>query len=331
VTGPVEPTGPAPQPWVLGVGAHPGLAFRDGRLTLTHHPVVELDLERMPWSGEPPAIDHPSWAMWFHSLKWLDPLVSAHRADPSAGRAGLDSAIAVARSWTRWSEGVDAAAHPAWNAHPTALRAMVLVALAEFVDEPWLLDALEAHADRLADPDRFMGAWNQGTLQSLALLSTGLLSRRDDRIATATSRLDDAFATTIDDEGATNEQAPGYGAVVLDLLRTTAEVLAAEGIAPRTDLPAAAERLDRFLAHAVDPSGRLVPLGDTERETPVAPPGGALEFAVTRGLAGRRPAESVAVYRAGYAFVRSGWGEVILQQLREGVERASPQTMPFPS
>ncbi|MGO4679439.1 FCD domain-containing protein [Microbacterium sp. 2MCAF23] len=31
------------------------------------------------------------------------------------------------------------------------------------------------------------------------------------------------------------------------------------------------------------------------------------------------------------AFARSGWGEVILQQLREGVERSSPQAMPHPS
>lgn len=64
-----------------------------------------------------------------------------------------------------------------------------------------------------------------------------------------------------------------------------------------------------FLAHATLPNGEYEMLGDTSGTRAQPIPGTTAEFAATGGASGPKPAKTVAVYRAGFLFSRTGWGE----------------------
>jgi hypothetical protein len=67
--------------------------------------------------------------------------------------------------------------------------------------------------------------------------------------------------------------------------------------------------MPHFLAHATLPNGEYTMLGDTgqRKATPIA--GTVAEFAATQGASGPRPRTRFAVFAAGFAFGRSGWGD----------------------
>jgi hypothetical protein len=67
--------------------------------------------------------------------------------------------------------------------------------------------------------------------------------------------------------------------------------------------------MPQFLAHATRPDGSWETLGDTDTTAPVPIAGTWAEFAATKGASGPKPPATLAVYRAGYLFARSGWGE----------------------
>jgi hypothetical protein len=64
-----------------------------------------------------------------------------------------------------------------------------------------------------------------------------------------------------------------------------------------------------FLAHATLPDGTYETLGDTDPGPAALIPGTMAEFPATLGRSGRKPGDTVALYRAGFLFARTGWGE----------------------
>jgi hypothetical protein len=64
-----------------------------------------------------------------------------------------------------------------------------------------------------------------------------------------------------------------------------------------------------FLGHATLPNGEYEMIGDTPQFAARSIPGSAAEFAATKGASGTKPPSTVAAYRAGWLFARTGWGE----------------------
>nr|WP_246482778.1 heparinase II/III family protein [Brachybacterium halotolerans] len=63
------------------------------------------------------------------------------------------------------------------------------------------------------------------------------------------------------------------------------------------------------LAHATQPDGTLVPIGNTGTVRPTSVRHPHLDYVNSAGARGEAPDSNVAVYTAGYAYGRSGWGE----------------------
>jgi hypothetical protein len=65
----------------------------------------------------------------------------------------------------------------------------------------------------------------------------------------------------------------------------------------------------RMLAHATQPDGQYVMIGDTSDRSAWPVAGSVAEFAATGGTGGQRPSSEIASFRAGYIFGRTGWGD----------------------
>ncbi|MGC5009710.1 heparinase II/III domain-containing protein [Streptosporangium sp. DT93] len=99
----------------------------------------------------------------------------------------------------------------------------------------------------------------------------------------------------IDEQGALHEQAPRYGLYVHRRLGAALETIAACGIEVPPGLAARRASLESYIAHATQPDGRLVPIGDSPAD--VRP----------TGIPARR--ETVKVFDAGYVFARTAWDD----------------------
>ncbi|GLU59559.1 heparinase II/III domain-containing protein [Paenarthrobacter ureafaciens] len=280
--------------------------IRKGTLKIFDYPSVELMVSDLPWDGRGAgSVDHPSWLMWFHSLKWLDVLVEDARSQGPDAVASVAFARDVARSWSRWNAAGKEKRFPAWGGHSAGLRTTSLVALSEFVDEPWLRDEIRNHLDHLLCEEHFDGYWNHGLVQTIALLAASLRLGDLEGVRVGKSRVDLGLVEMIDLEGATNEQAPGYARYVENLLRTVIEIYRQNDLGDTSWLEEKRSLIQNFIRHALEPSGNFVQIGDSFAEEPF--PGASdrpksFDLHAT-GL------ERTKIYRRGYVFARSGWGE----------------------
>ncbi len=78
--------------------------------------------------------------------------------------------------------------------------------------------------------DRYVGAWNHGTMQSLALLAAGCVLDEGSWQNAASARLQNEVVQGIDTQGAILEQAPGYAQFIQSLHREAQAHLAACGL-----------------------------------------------------------------------------------------------------
>jgi hypothetical protein len=215
----------------------------------------------------------------------------------------------IAKSWVDWSDQESSQPLPAWDGHAAGLRTTTLVALSELVDEEWLASSIERHLDHLSSEANFDGHWNHGLVQTIGLLGAALRLADEALIKLGHQRILQTLREIIDIQGAVNEQATAYASYVEELLRTAITIFEENDFTGLEELRSRHAAILVFVAHSVDPSGKIVPLGDSYPETPRAPTGTEVEFAGTCGRRGRAPAERVAVYDRGYIFGRSGWGE----------------------
>lgn len=260
--------------------------------------------------------DEPDWGVHdgdttaefkLHSLNFLYSLTTKFVRTGDARLA--QKAVTYAESWWRRHSTPDAT-HPSWGRHATALRGALFAYLssAGFVTAPWIAEALTVHGTFLADDANHDGAWNHGLDQDIALLDLAAATSRRDWAETAVRRSGAAVGELVDEQGVTIEQATHYAQYTWERLGALEAAILRAGI----DVPAELKRRDlipEFLAAATQPDGYLAPIGDSKKQKSKPLPGTPLEYAASQGTEGLRPLHTAHVYRNGWVFLRSGWGE----------------------
>jgi hypothetical protein len=289
-----------------GCGWQAGLAkqntpesIRAGVLRLSQFDPVKLKLDGdVDWYADP--FHDPTWQLWFHSLKWMESLVvSGNPADLNLARR-----IVADFMHDRPDPGSNTGA---WDDHATALRTSLLVCMYQRGDaglRSWVRPIIRAHTRVLVN--RYAGAYNHGTMQSLALLAAGCALNDSSWRALAASRLGNELRRGIDAQGAITEQAPGYAPFIQRLHREGLKHLSACGMPEPAGAAERLEAVDTFAAHATRPDGTFLEIGDTWPDRPSGM-GPYTRWIATGGTKGTMPAELVRAYRAGYVFGRDSW------------------------
>lgn len=286
--------------------------LKDGRLTLSPHPEVRLTLP-IEWEQDP--IRQRNWRAQLHMLRWLDP-IRRLAADGDASFMPLWSEIA--QDWVSKNPPTVSSTTYAWGDMVDALRAHTLLLGLPYVDDPeWILDALTTHGEWLADPDH-LGHSNHALHQHASLLMIGSALGNAEWMTTALERIRVHAASEFDEEGINQEAAPGYWLLNYRWVRDVARRVELEGH-DAARIRAAIAKVPVALAHASRPDGVLEVIGDTAPRTSLksdqGPP--ALTYVATEGADGSPPDATTVVYRAGYAFGRSGWGETDRRPVEE--------------
>jgi hypothetical protein len=256
------------------------------------------------WTADP--YRNRTWRLWFGSLKWAERLLSTYAAN--GDRAYLERARDIARDF------VDHNPDPGtntllWKGHAISLRTSFLLCLEQHTGrEPWLDAAIDTHATILNTPSRYAGPYNHGIMQNTALLGVACLRNRADWRATAVSRQTTIAKKSFDAEGVSEEQAPGYTTFIWSLWKSVLDYHRQCGAPVLDGLEPRLAKVHEFMAHATAPDGTMVTIGDTAR-TRVSPQSGSwARYMSTLGETGTAPGPTVAVYRRGYVFGRTGWG-----------------------
>lgn len=274
--------------------------------TITIDPFPPFALPADPTWSETPYEGHRTWRFNYHSLRWILPLLLVGSGTGDA--AMLGEAERLLRDWVETNPRGAAPDEMAWDDHAAAWRALVFACAVEPLGAPaWLIGAMEAHAEALMDIDFRAVAGNLALNQDAGLLLMGCLIDRPTWIEAALRALVPHVAESVDEEGVANEQSIQYHRYNLLNYR---RVLSYVGWCDRSlpEVEARVARMSEFMAHAADPLGRLLQIGDSI-VVPVEDLGDPLtRYVATNGLHGEPPATRLRVYPAGYAFLRSGWG-----------------------
>ncbi|WP_336213976.1 heparinase II/III domain-containing protein [Nonomuraea sp. LPB2021202275-12-8] len=262
-----------------------------GRVTFAGLPPVDLGAD-VDWSTNPHG--NRSWALNLHTLRWVGRLVAEY--ERSGESAYLRRAAHLAEHWTRENLRGGRGVSPwAWAEHAIALRAPVLVCLSEHVRTRWLWDGLAEHGELLADPALYREGHNHGLDQDVALLVVGCRLGRARWRDLAVRRMTASAELAIDEQGVLHEQAPRYGLYVHRRLGVALRAIRESGAEPPQRLVARRAALEAYIAHATQPDGYLVPIGDSPAN--VRADGFPHEGPVVR------------VFDAGYVFGRTTWDD----------------------
>lgn len=272
----------------------------DGRMiTPRYEPVTVGTL--IDWSLDP---FDASWLFRFHNLEYVFSILHAY--EETGNQAYLDRVQEILESWTACHSTVDDKS-PVWARHTTAMRSQALAYSASYFDEAWLARALLIHGRFLSDPANFSGAWNHGFDECLGLMAVGGALHEDAFIDLAVERATNSISTMVDVQGVTNEQASVYHFYVWKLFGQFEQELE-RCHRPRPEILHRRDEILVFLAHATQPDGLWVPVGDALSNRAVPVEKSVLEYAATRGEAGHAPQERIRVFDGGWAFGRTGWG-----------------------
>ncbi len=274
-------------------------------------PVVDID-----WGISP--FRHPSWETKFRSLRWVDTLVDmAVNPDVDMLKRTLARNLAegILKDWIKDNRLYDSSPLPfTWvGASAVAQRAEGLLCDRRAFGEPaWMDQALLDHGRFLTN--NWSGTWNHGTMEAITLYRIGCITGDTADRALGKARLVDSFKANrlgpvIDAEGVTNEQAVGYADFQVRLWNKAMRTLQACGDSVPDIMRQRVAKLPAFLAAATQPDGTLVQLGDTYKEPAGIVAGTPLEYMVTKGQSGPRPTKRVSVFKAGYVFGHSGFGQ----------------------
>ncbi len=274
-------------------------------------PVVDID-----WGINP--FRHPSWETKFRSLRWVDTLVDRAvdpAVDPLTQTAARNLAEGILKDWIKDNRLYDPSPLPfTWvGASAVAQRAEGLLCDRRAFGEPtWMDQALLDHGRFLTN--NWSGTWNHGTMEAITLYRIGCITGDAADKALGKKRLTDSFAKNrlgpvLDAEGVTNEQAVGYEDFQWRLWNKAMRTLQACGDSVPDVMRQRVAKIPAFLAAATQPDGKMVQLGDTYKEPAGIVRGTPLEYMVTKGQSGPRPTKRVSVYKAGYVFGHSGFGQ----------------------
>ena len=305
------PPSASPAPPLLREGCRPvagAVARADdllaNRYTFGYLPTVELPANPR-WNENP--LKSRNWEFQYHSLRFVWDLLAAFQE--TADARYLDRASFLLRDWVRDNPRAAGRSVFSWNDHSTAWRAVVLVCAAELLPATaWLDRALVLHGRTLADPAFYVRHGNHALNQSVGLLEVGCRLGRKSWMDLAATRLDRLVRESVNAEGVTNEQAVFYQLYNWSNYTRARQRMAACNV-PEPRSLARIDRMPEFLAHATLPNGEYVMLGATPQRKALAIPGTAAEYAATQGASGAVPTARFAIFGAGFAFGRTGWGE----------------------
>lgn len=275
-----------------------------GRYKLGDHPLVRLGL-RPTWAEDP--LHDRNWRERLQMLRF--PMALMIEWQDTGSPRYRDRGLALVRSWIAHNPRSDPVSAYSWGDHATAWRTITLVCIARMLPRlSWLDRAIATHATVLADPAFYVGRGNHALNQAIGLLDAACYLGRRGWQRLAARRIGALVAKSISSQGVSNEQAIRYD--LYDYLRFTAarDHLRACGYPVPRDFERVL-RMPTFLAHATRPDGRYETLGDTTDRDASAIAGTPAEFAATGGKKGPKPSTEVAIFKRGYAFGRTGWGE----------------------
>lgn len=278
----------------------------DGSVALPPHPVQTLS-QPIDWKADP--LNQRNWRAQLHMLRWLDPLRRVTRRDPARRSELMGKWDAVVADWAASNAPGKSAAPSAWLSMTDAVRVEALVNGLPWSNKPEaVIDLLRVHGKWLADP-RHIGHSNHALRQHSALFQIGAVLENEEWTALAIERLQKHSEDSFDDEGMNSEGAVRYWEMNRRWASQIAGRLEREGTDAafmRTKLDKAAEAL----AFATRPDGMYEPLGDSDPSKPQSDGHPHLEYVATLGSNGEAPDTLAKVYSRGYAFGRSGWGEI---------------------
>ncbi|WP_225878843.1 heparinase II/III family protein [Spongiactinospora rosea] len=261
-----------------------------GELSFLGLPAVKVG-KNVNWRWSP--YKNRSWDMVFHSLRWMGRLVADYELNGK--ESYLRRAREIAKDWVDDNPRGGRNTSPyAWQEHPIALRAPALVCLSKHVGDDWLKKSLAEHGRMLADPRLYEKGHNHGIDQDIALLGVGCRYGRDEWSKLAIRRLTETVILDVDSQGALREQAPRYAIYVHQRLKVAIDNIKACDRAVPAQITKRWNSLETFIAHATQPNGNMVPIGD----------GGA----DVRPAGYDAPTQKVKVFgSSGYVFGRSSW------------------------
>ena len=274
-----------------------------GTLKLSRHPPFRLP--RNPTWAEDPFNDR-NWEFQYHSLRFLWDLFEAWRI--TGDDDYRDRGLFLLRDWVRDNPPDHGRSDFSWNDHSTAIRTWVLACAAVVAPKAaWIRHALRTPGPLLADPAFYVDHGNHALNQSRGLLAAGCILGRRDWQRLAARRIASLLAESVDAQGVSNEQSIYYQLYNLDAYRAAAQRLRACGLT----VPRRFQRLDNMtdlLTFATLPDGTYATLGDTAHGNAKLIPGTTAAYAASKGREGPRPTQRFAVFNAGFAFGRTGWG-----------------------
>ena len=264
----------------------------EGRLDFVGLPAVKVGRD-VNWHLNP--YRNRSWAMVFHSLRWMARLVAEYES--TGDERYLDRATEVAKDWVRDNpRGGRGTNQYAWQEHPVALRAPALVCLSMHVKASWLTKSLREHAKVLAIPELYEKGHNHGLDQDIGLLRIGCRLGERKWSTLAVRRMNSSAKLAIDSAGALQEQAPRYGVYVHQRMSTAMEAIKDCGLKVPGEMKRRQRLLESYITHATQPNGNMVPIGD-----------GAPDV---RPVGYKHDGRPVKVFRkAGYVFGRTAWDD----------------------
>ncbi|MET7280421.1 heparinase II/III family protein [Kribbella sp. NPDC005582] len=263
------------------------------------------------WESNP--YNDPSWHLWVHSLRWLGNGIDAGRAGNSTA---MKHSLTIIQDWVKdnpfpWKSNPSASESTMHRTNVLICTRQALLTVLHARTLPaqykWLDDALLTHARYIIE--HWSGIRNHGTDESIALFGVGCTFDRADLKKKAIDRFNAAVVQSIDSEGSTNEQSVGYAGFNYRLWGRAAEVVRRCGDDPGPAIESRRKLLADWMALATKPNGELFQIGNTTQEEVKTEPGTPWEFVATQGAKGPRPDRRTGIFRAGYIFGRTGWGE----------------------
>ncbi|WP_405056402.1 heparinase II/III-family protein [Kribbella sp. NBC_01505] len=263
------------------------------------------------WDADP--YQNISWQLWLYSLRWLG---NGVKAMETGDAKATERVLAIVQDWVRdnpfsWKANTSASESTMHRTNVLICVRQALLKQLKAQELPaqykWLDEALLTHARYLSD--NWSGAHNHGTDQSIALLGVGCTYGRTDFMRLAAQRLNKAVKTAIDDQGTNNEQAVGYADFNYRLWGRASDRLRDCGVDPGPTIETRRKALGEWMAYATTATGYLHQIGNTGSEKLSNVAGTPMEYVATQGKKGPKPQQRLAIFKAGYVFGRTGWGE----------------------
>lgn len=277
--------------------------LKSGQLEMAPHGSWALP-SKPQWTENPFADNN--WQFQYHSLRWLDPLRRVAMREDAEAKALWSS---IVQSWLQVNPPGASPSKWAWIDMGDALRTFELTfALSLFREENnWLIEAVHEHADWLLDEDN-LGHGNHAFHQHQALFVASNALNLTDHRDVSIQRLGAMLESSYDDQGVNEEGSIGYQELNFHWWTEALERLDLEGVRR----PNGCEKLELApisLAHATQPNGEYVRLGDMDGGGPRQLTSPGTLYMSTAGREGVPPEQLIARFERGYIFGRSGWGE----------------------